>query len=66
VAITAGILIGEKKMFLNQVWMITIPKPIIIEDLERILASWLKKTLISFGLFSVALSFSLAVLRVLF
>jgi PAS domain S-box-containing protein len=44
VAITAGILIGEKEKCFESGMDDYLPKPIIIEDLERILATWLKKT----------------------
>jgi PAS domain S-box-containing protein len=43
VAITAGILIGEKEKCFESGMDDYMPKPIIIEDLERILATWLKK-----------------------
>ena len=43
VAITAGILIGEKEKCFEFGMDDYMPKPIINDDLERILATWLKK-----------------------
>lgn len=44
IAVTAGILIGEKEKCFESGMDDYMPKPIIISDLERILSTWLKKS----------------------